>query len=746
MRIAPGTTIWTKLKRWALDFDAWMNASAFESGRDASSLWERYTAFTDKLRARGAARVVLDLASEAVTLGLAGGFVLLALAMPAFDETNEDWRRTQDFAVTFLDRFGQEVGRRGIRHDDSVSLDDFPDDLIKAALATEDRRFFSHWGIDPVGTTRALVVNSRASGVVQGGSTITQQLAKNLFLSNERSLDRKIKEAFLALWLEFQLSKEEILKLYLDRAYMGGGNFGVAAAAEFYFGKSVKDITLAESAMLAGLFKAPSRFSPHVNLPAARARASDVLTNLVDSGFMSEGQVQTARRNPATAIDRGRDTTPDFYLDWAFEQVKQMAADGKFGFERVLIVKTPLDRSIQTRADTAVEDILRQHGEQYNVRQAAAVVMDPDGAVRAIVGGRDYGQSQFNRATGALRQPGSAFKPFVYATALSNLPYRPDSMVRDAPICLGNWCPNNYNRSFAGSMTMTVALARSINTIPVRFSLEIGGGNARAGRAKIMEMTERMGVRTPLTDTPSLPIGASEITVMDMTTGYAVFANGGRRVEPYIAVEVWNSSGERIYAQESEPLPEQVLATGVVADMNFMLSKVPETGTGRRAALEGVVSAGKTGTTNAYRDAWYGGYTGNFVTAVWFGNDNYESTNRMTGGSLPAMVWKEIMAYAHQDVEIAPIPGLDGSDGPLVAETGPVPDMTGSFDHASNRRTNTSLSRRSFEVLSGINRMFEVAERPAGGFPAAQRVPARERRAERAPGGFQQVGGRVGRP
>ncbi len=746
MRFAKGTTFWTRIKRLALGFDAWLNASAFESGRDASRLWERFSNLTDKLRARGARRVVLDLASEGVTLGLAGGFLMLGLALPAFDETNEDWRRTQDFAVTFLDRFGQEVGRRGIRHDDSVSLDDFPDDLIKAALATEDRRFFSHWGIDPVGTTRALVVNSRASGVVQGGSTITQQLAKNLFLTNERSIDRKIKEAFLALWLEFQLSKEEILKLYLDRAYMGGGNFGVAAAAEFYFGKSVKDLTLAESAMLAGLFKAPSRFSPHVNLPAARARANDVLTNLVDAGFMSEGQVQIARRNPASAIDRGRDTTPDYYLDWAFDQIKRMASEGKFGNERVLIVKTPLDRAIQTRSDTAVEDIIRQHGDEYNASQAAAVVMDPDGAVRAIVGGRDYGQSQFNRATDALRQPGSAFKPFVYATALSNLPYRPDSMVRDAPICLGNWCPNNYNRSFAGAMPMTVALARSINTIPVRLSVEIGGGNAKAGRAKIIDMTQRMGVRTPLMDTPSLPIGASEITVMDMAAGYAVFANGGRRVEPYIAVEVWNSFGDLIYAHDREPVPEQVLATGVVADMNFMLSKVPESGTGRRAALDEIISAGKTGTTNAYRDAWYGGYTGNFVTAVWFGNDNYQPTARMTGGSLPAMTWKEIMTFAHQDIELRPLPGLDGSDAPLVAETGPTPETTAAFDSSVNRRTNTALSRRSFEVITGINRMFELADRPRAGFPAAQRSISRDRRAERAPGGFQAVSGRIGLP
>jgi len=709
LRLAPETTLWTRVKRWAADFDAWLSASVFEGQGDFKYYWRRYSKLMNVFRFRGVRRAALDLASEAATLSVAGGMVMVTLAIPAFYETHVDWRRTQDFAVTFLDRNGEEVGRRGIRHDDSVKLEDFSDTLIKAALATEDRRFFSHWGIDPIGTTRALVVNSRADTVVQGGSTITQQLAKNLFLTNERSLDRKIREAFLALWLEVQLDKEEILKLYLDRAYMGGGNFGAAAAAEFYFGKSVTDLSLAESAMLAGLFKAPSRFSPHINLPAARARANEVLTNLVNAGFMSEGQVQVARLNPATPIDRGRDTTADYYLDWAFEEVRAMARDGHFGNERVLVVKTPLDRELQSHADQAVENILRQHGEAYGVRDAAAVVMDPDGAVRSIVGGRDYGQSQFNRATSALRQPGSAFKPFVYATVLSHLPYRPDSIVRDAPICIGNWCPNNYNRSFAGAMTMTTALARSINTIPVRFSLELGNGNAREGRAKIIEMTQRMGVRTPMQDTTSLPIGASEMTVMDMTAGYAVFANGGDRVDPYVALEVWNAFGEALYSRRRDHMPERVLATGVVADMNRMLTTVPTSGTGRRAALDGIVSAGKTGTTNAYRDAWYGGYTGNFVAAVWFGNDNYESTRRMTGGSLPAMAWREIMSFAHFDVELAPIPGLDEDEQPLVAQA-PAAEQ-----NPPPRARNTSLSRRSFEVVGGINRMFESAQRGRGG-------------------------------
>jgi len=735
LRLAPETSLWTRIKRWAADFDAWLSASAFEGQGDFKRFWRAYNRVMRVFRFRGIRRALLDLTSEAATLSVAAGAVLVMLAIPAFYETHVDWRRTQDFAVTFLDRQGEEVGRRGIRHDDSVRLEDFPDELIMAALATEDRRFFSHWGIDPIGTTRALVVNTRADAVVQGGSTITQQLAKNLFLNNERSMDRKIREAFLALWLEVQLDKEEILKLYLDRAYMGGGNFGVAAAADFYFGKSVKDLTLAESAMLAGLFKAPSRFSPHINLPAARARANEVLTNLVNAGFMSEGQVQVARQNPATAIDRGRDTPADFYFDWAFEQVREMAREGHFGNERVLIVKTPLDLELQAHADQAVENILRQHGEAYGVRDAAAVVMDPDGAVRAIVGGRDYGASQFNRATSALRQPGSAFKPFVYATVLSHLPYRPDSIVRDAPICIGNWCPNNYNRSFAGAMPMTTALARSINTIPVRFSLELGNGNAREGRAKIIEMTRRMGVRTPMQDTTSLPIGASEMTVMDMTAGYAVFANGGNRVDPYVALEVWNGFGEPLYSRRRDHEPERVLATSVVSDMNRMLATVPTAGTGRRAALDGVVSAGKTGTTNAYRDAWYGGYTGNYVSAIWFGNDNYESTRRMTGGSLPAMAWREIMSFAHQDVEIVPIPGLDTDEAPLVAQA-PEAEM-------SERARNGSMSRRSFEVIGGINRMFESASRPRTSFtpPRQSGTMVRPVRASRA-GGFEVVSGR----
>ncbi|WP_230531876.1 transglycosylase domain-containing protein [Microvirga roseola] len=718
MRQHPPTPLSTRLKRAALGFDAWLNSTLFESRRLLARGWEGYSEKLKCLRFRGAPRVVLDLTSEAVTLGAAGSVVMLALALPAFRETESDWLKTQDLAVTFLDRHGKEVGRRGLHLDDSYKLEDFPDYMIKAALATEDRRFYEHWGIDPIGTFRALLVNAQGGGVVQGGSSITQQLAKNLFLTNERSLERKIKEAFLAIWLEFHLTKDEILKLYLDRAYMGGGAHGVVAAADYYFSKPAKELTLAESAMLAGLFKAPTKYAPHINLPAARARANDVLRNMVEAGFLTEGQIQTARRNPATPVNRSRETTPDYYLDWAFEQVKALAGEKKLGDDRVLIVKTPLDSNLQRHSEQTLENMLRQHGRQYKVGQGAIAVMDVDGAVRAIVGGRDYGQSQFNRATDALRQPGSSFKPFVYAAAMTtNDKLRPNSTVVDRPICLGNWCPQNYGRSFSGSMSLTSALARSINSIPVRMSLEIGKGNAKAGRAIIIDTARRMGLTHPLTDSSSLPIGAAETTVIDMAASYAVFANGGRRAEPYAAWEIRNSAGEVIYRRDKAVEPKQVLEKHVVEDMNFMLNKVVEEGTGRRAALEGIRAAGKTGTTNGYKDAWFVGYTGNLVAGVWYGNDDFKPMNNMTGGSVPAMTWHDVMTVAHQNLEIRPMPGLEPDGAAKVASSnGKSVDQTSSIAQSYLAGT---LSRRSYEVLGDLGNLFQSAARSAPTISAA---------------------------
>lgn len=705
----------TRLRRGALAADSWLDAGLWGLARRGGEFYERLRSQTDRLTVTGGKRLAAEFASEGLNIGIVASLFVLMLALPAFRIGNEDALKSQVLAVTFLDRYGNAIGHRGARHDDSLKLEDMPDHLLKAVLAVEDRRFYEHFGIDIIGTFRAVAVNARASGVVQGGSSLTQQLAKNLFLTNERSLDRKIKEAFLALWLEYRLSKNEILKLYLDRAYMGGGTFGVAAAAEYYFGKSVKDVSLAEAAMLAGLFKAPTKYAPHVNLPAARARAIDVLNVMVDAGFMTAGQIDSAKRNPATPVDRKRDASPDYYLDWAFDQVKELAEAGKLGADRVLTVKTPHDGAIQQRADEVIEQVLRQHGPTYRVKQAATVVLDPDGAVRAIVGGRDYGASQFNRATASQRQPGSSFKPYVYAAALSAGLYRPNTIVTDRPVCIGNWCPNNYGRSYGGSMPLYVALAKSINTIPVQMSIAIGKAagethEARAallGRKKIVATARAMGLTTPLTDTVSLPIGAAEVTVIDQAAGYAVFANGGRRAKPYAAIDILNSQGELIYNHNrDEPEPQQVLSTQVVQDMNFMLSKVPTEGTGKRAALDGVVGAGKSGTTNGYKDAWYVGFTGNLVEAVWFGNDDSAETASLTGGSLPAMTFKEIMQFAHQGLELKPIPGVPiDPKAANVAKAGAAPDpMAGSAAGAGH------MPRQSFEALSAVGSLFKSVE------------------------------------
>lgn len=681
--------------RRLMELDSWIDSTLWESGRDMAEAYERITVFMRRFRLTGAARGLNELASEGLTLSVAGATLALALAIPAFDEIRGDWRAQSDYSVTFLDRHGNEIGRRGILQDASVRLEELPDHLVKAVLATEDRRFFNHFGIDVVGTMRALVENARAGGVVQGGSSITQQVAKNLFLSNERTLQRKIKEAFLALWLEANLSKREILKLYFDRSYMGGGTFGLAAAAEFYFGKPVAEIDLAEAAILAGLFKAPARFAPHINLPAARARANEVLSNMVQAGFMTEGQVIAARRDPARVVEREKSRSPDYFLDWAFEQTKKMV-DGK---ERVLVVRTSLDPRLQEAAEAAVESSLRESGGTYNVRQAALVAMEPDGTVRAMVGGRDYGESTFNRATNALRQPGSSFKGYVYAAALEH-GYTPDSVVVDAPVSIGNWSPQNYNRSYRGRMTLMTALTHSVNTIPVRLSIAMG-------RQPIAEMAERLGVASPVRVTRSLPLGTSEVTVLDMATGYSAFASGGLRAEPTPILQIATSDGEVLYDRAAQPSKrERVLDPQTAYGMNQMLHNVIENGTGRRARLPGINAAGKTGTTQGYRDAWFIGYTGNYTAAVWFGNDDFRPTARLTGGRLPAETWQKFMRLAHVNVPLKPVPGLPPPSS-VPAET-PVAGVDSGVDPSLVAATQR-LPPASLETLERLQRRFRQA-------------------------------------
>ncbi|MES0882961.1 transglycosylase domain-containing protein [Roseibium sp. SCP14] len=667
MKGAPKPRKRDRIRRFFLAIDAIVDTALWRSGAAIRRVLEGYDAYLRRFRAKGIWRGLAELSSDGLTFGLIGFVVVLAFAQPAFEATRyADWKTTDDFAVTFLDRFGKEIGRRGIVLNDSVPLEEIPDSLVKATLSTEDRRFFYHFGIDFMGTFRAMVENARAGGVVQGGSTLTQQLAKNLFLTNERSLSRKIKEAYLALWLEANLSKQEILKLYLDRAYMGGGVFGVTAAAEFYFNKNVRELTLAESAMLAGLYKAPTKYAPHINLPAARARANEVLTNMVQADLLTEGQVIGARRNPALAVDRSQEQLPEYFLDWALDEVKKLARrNPALARDRIVTVRTTLDPALQRQADLAVETILRENGKLREASEAALVSMIPDGAVVAMVGGSSYGESQFNRAVDALRQPGSSFKPFVYMTAFMN-GYAPDSIVPDRPVWIGNWSPKNYSRRYRGPVTLKTALTKSINTIPVRLSLDFG-------REKIIETAYAMGLTHELENSISLPIGSSEVSVIDMASSYASFANGGYRAPAYAILEVKNSDGKVLYRREQEqPERQRVLPEDKVHQINDILVNVVEAGTARRARIDGVVAGGKTGTTNAYRDAWFVGYTGNFSTAVWFGNDDFTSTRRVTGGSLPAMTWQLYMDYAHRGIELARMPGVEAESLPRLASTEPT--------------------------------------------------------------------------
>jgi penicillin-binding protein 1A len=700
----PGEEWRPKLKRLLLDIDARIDSAIFQSGKWSREIYERFTAIMDHAHVGGWRRwLLVEPFSEMTTLGTAGLCLMLALAIPSFRQTSDDdWLKKSDLAVTFLDRYGYEVGSRGIKHTESVPLEEYPDHLVKAVLATEDRRFYEHFGIDIQGVFRAFVTNTQAGGVVQGGSTITQQLAKNLFLSNERTIERKINEAFLALWLEAHLKKNEIFKLYLDRAYLGGGAFGVDAAARYYFGKSVRDVNLPEAAMLAGLFKAPTKFSPLINLPAARARANVVLDNLVENGFMSEGQVYGARRNPATPIDRTIEDAPNYYLDWAFDEMRKLVDTlPKTLTSRSFVVRTALDTNLQRYGEREVESQLRQYGRDYGASQVAAVIADLDGGVRAMIGGRDYGASQFNRATDALRQPGSSFKPYVYATALAN-GMKPTSIVVDSPVCIGNWCPHNYSGGYSGSVTLLQAITHSINVVPVKLSIMLGNGNPKLGRAMIVQTARNFGIHSPLPDTPSLPIGADEVYVYEHAMAYATFPNLGRSVVPHAALEIRTDGGQLVWRFDRDgPKPKQVISPEVAMDMIKMMNSVVENGTGRRAQLDGVPVCGKTGTTNDWRDAWFVGYTGNFVGAVWMGNDDYSPTKRMTGGTLPAATWHNIMAYAHQGVELRPLPGLSPPQhAPAIAD---------SVFKGSDQPHPVLLTRKGTEALLHVERILDDA-------------------------------------
>lgn len=591
-----------------------------------------------KRRARPGFLATVSFLLTALVIGV---FLLVSQALPDLQRAI-DAGPDEALMLTMLDVDGNRIGSRGRRTAPTVPLGELPPYLIMAVLATEDRSFYEHNGFDPRGIARAMWSNVKALGFVEGGSTITQQVAKNLYLDNSRTVMRKAQEALITLWLENNLSKDEILTLYLNRIYMGAGNYGMDAAARYYFDKSVRDISLAEAAILAGLPKAPSRFAPSNDLDRARARADQVLDRLVDSGRLTAQEVAGARANPADVVIRDRTEGQEYFVDWVTAQVtaSMPGATGRY------VVRTTLDPRRQAAATAAVKSTLSETGTQRNVSQGALIALGSDGAVRAMVGGRSYLESQFNRATQALRQPGSAFKPIVYLAALE-AGYTPDSPVTDEPVSMGGWMPRNVAARDWGTVSLSTALAQSINTIAV----QIGD---KVGMDRIGDVAQRLGIERPLPRNLSVVLGSAEVTLLELTSAYSVFGNEGRRSAPYGIVEIVAENGDTLF--KHTPEVTQTIKPEHAHDMTYMLYHTMTEGTGRAAQIGDRLAAGKTGTSQDGRDAWFVGYTGNETAGVWFGNDDNTPTSA-AGGNIAASAWQAYMTAAQQGQPPAPLPG-----------------------------------------------------------------------------------------
>jgi penicillin-binding protein 1A len=538
---------------------------------------------------------------------------------------------------------GSVLATRGEMAGANVSLKDLPPYLPKAFIAIEDRRFYSHYGVDPIGIARAAVTNVLHRGVSQGGSTLTQQLAKNLFLTQERTLTRKLQEVELALWLERKHSKSEILELYLNRVYFGSGAYGVEAAAQRYFGKSAKNVTIAEAAMLAGLVKSPSRLAPNRNPEGAEKRAQTVLTAMADAKFITDAQAQASIGHPSYNVKALGAGTVNYVADWIGEVLDDLIGQ----VDQNIVVETSIDPKLQSVAEASVIDELAAKSVKFNVSQGALVAMTPDGAVRAMVGGRNYAESQYNRAVTAKRQPGSAFKPFVYLTAIE-AGLTPETIRLDAPLDVRGWKPENYTHQYFGSVTLTQALAMSLNTVAVRLGLEVGAKN-------VVRTAHRLGISSKLDANASIALGTSEVSLTELVGAYAPFANGGQGVAPHVVNKIRTADGKVLYARPADQLG-QVIEPRAVAMMNTMMQETLLSGTARKAELPGWMAAGKTGTSQDFRDAWFIGYTANLVTGVWLGNDDNSPTRKATGGGLPVEVWTRFMRAAHQGVPVANLP------------------------------------------------------------------------------------------
>ncbi|GAB4518236.1 MAG: transglycosylase domain-containing protein [Parvularculaceae bacterium] len=564
-------------------------------------------------------------------LGVIIGGALAVYYLADLPDASQIWDVRTRPAITLLDRHGEEIAVIGLEHAQPVRLRDLPPHVPNAVIAAEDRNFMHHIGVNPVSVLRALFVNLREGEIEQGGSTITQQLAKNLYLSPDKTLKRKIQELVLALQLEARFTKDQILTLYLNRVYFGGGAYGIEAAARVYFGKPAAELTIGEAAVLAGLLKAPSRYTPRVRPEDAAARGTYVLDAMAEIGAITMRQRREAAAEPVILAPKAATDNVFYFVDSVLRDIA--ARIGRI--EDDIRVRTTLDLAAQRAAEAAA-------ASAPGDAQAALVMLDATGGVRAMVGGRSYSASQFNRATQARRQPGSAFKPFVYLAALE-AGWTPDETILDAPVSVGGWAPGNFNDRYYGEVDLGFALSRSLNSAAVRVS-------ERIGRRRVADAARRLGIVSPPSVTPSLALGASEVTLLELTSAYAPFANGGFRAVPHFITRVETRDGAALYERRLG-LAEPVMSPSAHDAITGMLARVVREGTGRRAAL---AEGGKTGTSQAHRDAWFVGYAGGYIAGVWFGHDDNRPMEGVTGGSLPAETWQAFMSGLDLSAEDAP--------------------------------------------------------------------------------------------
>jgi penicillin-binding protein 1A len=577
---------------------------------------------------RGVLRRILGWLPSLCLVALAAWVVLFVAMAPRLPDTAALFAESEQAKVTVVASDGEPIAIRGSSGARFVPLAEISPWLVQAVVATEDRRFRHHFGVDPVGLVRALVDNIRAGAVVGGGSTITQQLAKNLYLTPERSLARKLQELTLAIWLETRLSKDQILALYLNRVYLGAGAYGVEAASRRYFGKGAHDVSLSEAAMLAGLLKAPSALAPTNDLDRARQRAAVVLGRMEAEGYITPAQAKAARAKPAKLAPEGG-TIGAWFVDWVLDGLT-----GHLGKpERDLMVFTTLDRRVQQATEQAVERTLAKSAVRNRVDEAAVVVLDTSGAVRAMVGGRDHQDGPFNRAVAARRQPGSAFKPFVYLAALE-AGWRPGNMIDDRPVRLKDWQPVNFDGKFRGSITLADAFAHSVNTAAVRLAQTVGP-------ERVAATARQLGVVSAMQPVPSIALGTSEVSLLELTGAYLPFASGGIRRPLFGVTKVEDQRGKVLYRHV--PTEVRVVPPEAAAGMHELFVAAVAGGTGHAARLPDRIAAGKTGTTQNGRDAWFVGYAGTYVAGVWLGNDDNRPMKGVQGSNLPAQIWREAM-------------------------------------------------------------------------------------------------------